>query len=1146
MKKQILSLLALVAVMSLSAKTIYLNTGGGSLWETDGANKFAVWHWQGAGNGTWSAWMTRVAGSVWQVDIADSSDRVIFCRFNNAAAAPDWGADMWNQTDDQTPGDNDLFRITAWKAEECQENCKSIGVWSKYVPIENQKYYIAGNGVAGNPWCCGQDWKPAACVLDSASKSISFLSVPAGSYQFKITDGTWASSWGASDVDAEASTKGWGATSNGDVSFKTTIASDITVAFNPTTARITLTVSSELAPIYTSAVPLQCPDVLLQGFYYDSYEVDSAHAGTSDYGDTKWKTLLKQAGEIGAYFDLIWLPPSGYASGVGYHPKQYSNQNSDWGSRAELEALIAAFHNSGTKVVADIVANHTEAMASWCDFAVQNFGEYGIFQPDGSYICEDDEMNWPQMKADTLAGPCWKTATGPKDDGANWDAARDWAHSNVQVQALFKAYLKWMRNVMKYDGWRYDKGDGFNNWHMHNYNTASEPYIAFEERYDGNVENLKAGIRDAEMDMMALDFALKFDGIKGFESWNYVGRKGLIAPDGTGSDYWKRHAVTWVDNHDMFMREDNELEFCGRGKSMTPECKARLLGANAFILSMPGIPCVFYPHWYKYKAEIKDMINARHLAGVHSESEVSDEYWDMDGNRCAGYQATVKGKNGWLILCLGTKANKQGFGPDYKLMASLYSTFNDNGKLINESYEIWVNSNADMAPGIIATPDASFEDQEQGITVTVTAVSGSCDQPVIYYTTDGSNPTTASDVYTGPLNFKQTTTLKVMGVCGTAQSKVQTYTYTYREPLTRGIRVRFNKPAQWDKVYFFAWIPGEDEQGNPTAENIMGAFPGQRIYQDIDGWYTYEFDQSLDSVNFCISSGVDCGGLNIRSNDLMVDYDADFGWEEGFETESKYEHKYLEPVILTPKFDLSLSPEEGVFRSQTEGQRVFINAVGRHGTSIYYTTDGSDPATCANPAVDSVSFMIYQTTKVRAYAFDATANEQTPEYSATYTYKAPQQGAIKVRFAKPEEWTDLYLYAFTRVKVGSKFKDTPYSLDGKSPKWPGMKWTTTEEENGVLWHTWTMKPEVKEIYVIFTEGKDKPQTQDIYLAENTCYIWREECKKAVVSPFCDGTNDLEEIITISHENNETYKIIVDDRLVIIRDGVMYDVLGRRL
>lgn len=868
-------------------------------------------------------------------------------------------------------------------------------------------------------------------------------------------------------------------------------------------------------PQPVSAVPSQCGDVLLQGFYYDSYEVSENHLGTTTYGDTKWKTLLAQAGEIGAYFDLIWLPPSAYASGTGYHPKQYSNQNSDWGSRAELEKLIAALHNSGTKVIADIVINHVEAMSNWCDFAVQDFGEYGKFEPDGSYICSNDEMNNEANKKE--AGECFGTATGSPDDGANWEAARDWSHDKVYVQDMFKAYLKWMKNVMHYDGWRYDKGDGFNNWHMDNYNKASQPYIAFMEYWSGNDEIIR-GIEQANRNVMALDFQTKysaFDGIAGFDYSKCKG-SGLL---GRG---YSKYAVTFVDSHDWFLR-DNGQEFGGNGKSLTPELKDRLLQANAFLLSMPGVPCVFYPHWVKYKEELKAMINARHLAGVHSESPVSDEEAEQ-----GGYKVTVQGKNGYLILCLGNKAGATYSG--YTKVAS------GNG------YAIWVQATGDVAPGLVVTPSQAFEDNEAGLTVTMEAVGGSGNAH-IYYTLDGTEPTTASTEYTAPLTVKETTTLKVMAVCGTAQSKVQEYTYTYREPLQHGIRVRFNKPAEWEKVYIYAWIPGTDESGEPTSENIMGAYPGQRIYQDTEGWFSYEFDNSLKTIHFCINSGDDCGGVNVRSNDLEIDYDACYGWREGKETESSEEVLLDCDTLLNPAFDLVISPESGFFRDQNEGQEVTISTVGADNAMIYYTLDGSEPTTASNPSQGTATFTVKNTTTVKAYA--ALDKDRTATYTATYTYKAPQQGAITVKFVKPEEWETLYLYAFTRVKVGNKYKDTPYALDGKTTKWPGIKWTTTDGG----WYTYTLPADIHEIYVIFTEGDKKPQTQDIFLTEDACYVWNPDCWRAVLDQDCDGVVEeegIEVIIDQSKENNETYKLIIDGQMVIINHGVMYDVLGRKL
>ena len=438
--------------------------------------------------------------------------------------------------------------------------------------------------------------------------------------------------------------------------------------------------------IYMGAVPHQCEAVLMQAFYNESYSATAP--GVSEYGDTKWTTLTPQAAELGAYFDYIWLPPSANGDGMGYHPKQYSNQNSNWGTRAELDALISALHANNCKVVADIVINHCTGWTSWCDFPTMDFGEYGVFNPDASYICQDDEVNapWNQPTEENPgSGACWGTATGSYDDGENWDGARDWSHDNVYVQQMFIAYLKWMRNVMHYDGFRYDKGDGFNNWHHWHYNSESRPEIAFMECYKGT-DDIWSRIQGANYDLLALDFDLKWHVFNSIAGWDYSrGRGDCIMSRGDG-----RHSVTFIESHDWFLRPDNDNEFGGRGNSMTPALKARLMQANALLLSMPGIPCIFYPHWQKYKEDLKPMIIARKWAGVHNESEVKDEY-----ATATGYQATIVGHNGWLILCLGDKANKQGF-EGFTLAASNYSTMEGH----NESFEMWVNSSKPKPQGV--------------------------------------------------------------------------------------------------------------------------------------------------------------------------------------------------------------------------------------------------------------------------------------------------------------------------------------------------------------------------------------------------------------------------------------------------------------
>jgi hypothetical protein len=65
------------------------------------------------------------------------------------------------------------------------------------------------------------------------------------------------------------------------------------------------------------------------------------------------------------------------------------------------------------------------------------------------------------------------------------------------------------------------------------------------------------------------------------------------------------------------------------------------------------------------------------------------------------------------------------------------------------------------------------------------AISDATSGATIHYTTDGSTPTTSSAVYTSPLTFTQTTTLKAMAAAsGMANSGVASATYTISFVLT--------------------------------------------------------------------------------------------------------------------------------------------------------------------------------------------------------------------------------------------------------------------------------------------------------------------------------------------------------------------------
>ena len=935
------------------------------------------------------------------------------------------------------------------------QNCSNV---TPPTPDPNATYYVTGTAEL-----VGADkaWSETAIAMtkkDDNSFTHTFSDLAAGVvYKMKITNGTWANNWGFSAVhNAPAGVVG---DTDGNVVFEMESKGNVVVHFNG--AQITLegnfSETEPIKPIPATSVPSACPDVMLQAFYWDSNQDGKGH------GNTKWTPLQAQATEIAAYFDLIWLPPSAKSSGgVGYHPKQYNNQNSDWGSRSDLQKLIATLHEGGAKVIADIVINHIDGKSGWCDYYEQDFGEYGKFQVDGSYICQDDEVNWDADAA------CKGSATGAVDDGygseAKYGAARDLAHSEDHVRQMCRAYTKWMINVMDYDGFRYDYCKGFHNSHIGDYNANAGAYFSVMEYWDGNANTLWNRIQDAGENTLTFDFGLKYQALNdGIAKGNYNGCKapGLL---GMGRSKW---AVTFVDSHDSYQRDGNE--FGGAGQSM--KMKDRLLQANAFILSMPGVPCVFYPHWNEFKSEIGAMVLARKAVGVHSESQVSDE-----GDN-GGYRAWVTGTNGTLIIELGNKVSSAQSG--YTKAAS------GNG------YAMWIKTNSAVKPTLIVNPGSTtYKTETLKIEMHTIGASGT---PSIYYTLDGSDPKTSTSkkAYTGSMTISGSVTLKAYAVAGELESDVVTCTYTYQAPQTTPLTVKFMPPASWSKVYLYAW----DSNGT----SVLGSWPGTEWKnKDTEGWLYHVFDAKYKEINIIFSNG-----SGDQSSDILLDQDACYEWQGG---EVLSQNCSLSDI----PFQLLVSPESKVFK--TESLEITMSTTGAEGTpAIYYTLDNTDPKTSATKQQYTIPVVITTTTTLKAYAKDGA--KETDVQTHTYTYEEPQATPLTISFAKPKDWSKVYLYSWNDGGA------TLYTGD-----WPGSEITTTNKKG---WYYHIFDVAVKEVNFIFNNGSGT-QTADLWTDADVCYGW--EVDKAVLID-CEGT-DVEDIV------------IEQPTLDITRP--MYNILGQKV
>lgn len=535
-------------------------------------------------------------------------------------------------------------------------------------------------------------------------------------------------------------------------------------------------------------VPSQAEDVMLQAFYWNSHS------------ETKWATLTSQADEIGSTFTLVWLPPASAAEGggssnMGYHPYQWPNLSSSWGNKSTLTALIQALHNKNCKVIADIVANHHAGNNACCSYPTENFGTYGSFQFDASQITKDDESG---------------SGTGAKDAGyGEWQcgssggycAARDLDHSNSNVQKHVIAYLKWMKNDIGYDGWRYDLVKGYLGKYTKMYNEAAGAYMSVGEYYDASYDALLNWVKETSYTSMVFDFAFHNAMVEWGGGSNYSKLSWLdgSTPRPAGLCHAaasRKYAVTFIDNHDTDEKHtDGNWPYRGDWEK-----------ANAVMLAAPGIPCVFWRHWVACKDNIKKMVAARRAAGIHSESDV------VVNNTNGYYQATATGKKGKLICFVG---NGWSAPSGFTLACS------GNG------WAYYTNVVVPTNPVVTMTPAGGYVGQGGKVTLTTT-------KGTIYYTTDGTTPSASSTRYSSPISITvNKTTIKAIAIDGSEKSDIVSGTFLTEKPA--GITVQFKAPSSWSAVALYVW---DEAEAKP-----LGEWPGKTISKSGD-YYTYTITET--------------------------------------------------------------------------------------------------------------------------------------------------------------------------------------------------------------------------------------------------------------------------------------------------------------
>jgi hypothetical protein len=250
-----------------------------------------------------------------------------------------------------------------------------------------------------------------------------------------------------------------------------------------------------------------------------------------------------------------------------------------------------------------------------------------------------------------------------------------------------------------------------------------------------------------------------------------------------------------------------------------------------------------------------------------------------------------------------------------------------------------------LAPSFL--PVAGTYTTSQSVTISDASTSAT-----IYYTTNGSTPTTSSNVYNGAIIVNATETLQAIAVeTGYANSPVTTASY-----IIAATTPTLSAPA-------FSLAAGS--YTTPQSVTIRDAASGATIYYTTNG------------TTPTTSSSVYNGAITISATETLEAIAVETGYTNSPVTTAAYTISATPSTLPAPVF----SPLPGTY---TTSQSVTISDATA-GTTIYYTTNGTAPTTSSN--VYNGAITVSATETLQAFAVE-TGYFNSPVASAKYTIAA--------------------------------------------------------------------------------------------------------------------------------------------------------------
>ncbi len=312
----------------------------------------------------------------------------------------------------------------------------------------------------------------------------------------------------------------------------------------------------------------------------------------------------------------------------------------------------------------------------------------------------------------------------------------------------------------------------------------------------------------------------------------------------------------------------------------------------------------------------------------------------------------------------------------------------------------WAGGTASGGGGTtVATPTFSPAGGTYTSTQSV-SISDSTSGSTIYYTTNGSTPTTSSTVYSGSIAVSSTTTIKALATkSGDNNSSVASATYTISSVATVATPGQHLQPG---------WRSHDYTTLHWQSVSLSDSTSGATIYYTTNG--------STPTT----SSTVYSGAIAVSSGTVTIEA---LGAKSGDNNSSVASATYTissVATVATPTF----SPAGGTY---TSTQSVSLSD-STSGATIYYTTNGTTPTTSST--VYSGAIAVSSTTTIEAIAVKSGDNNSSVA-SATYTISSGGGNEPAPTFSEP---TGTYSgEVHTRIKDSDANASIYYTTDGSTP-----------------------------------------------------------------------------------------------------------------